>query len=169
MNFQELSKEELIAVIEKLSSDAFTGHMNAAFAKMTHSRIPANKYLIMVDLCNVHAMNHKYTMNGTNARWIKIFADMRLEDIVIKWGGDEFVLIIDTDDINGFIARLDEKMHANNCYAVYGVVKTSNDLEESVNRADTIVNLVKYNLEINGLKPGRDEEYKVLESHVIFE
>lgn len=176
MNYSNLTQSELIAIIETqkaqielLQIDPFTGILNASGAFTFHSSIPANKALLMIDMCNVHAMNHKYTMNGTNERWIRIFDDNRLEDILIKYGGDEFVVIIDINDLNGYIDRLLTKLSDNDCYAIVAVVSTSNSLKESVDRADLIVSAAKYTQEINGMKPGRDEEYSMGDSHIIYE
>lgn len=162
---------ELESQVKTLSNDPFTGILNAAGALLTHPTIPANKTLIFIDMCNLHAMNHLYSMNGTNQRWIEslAFMKMRLNDVLIKWGGDEFVIIIDSESTEGFIERLDASFHANDCYAVYGVVTTSNSLQESVNRADSLVMKKKLELENAGLKPHRDAPYICLDSHVVYE
>ena len=164
-----MTRDELIALLTETTNDPFTGIMNAAGAKAFHSRIPENKALLFIDMCNVHAMNHKYTMNGTNKAWMNIFADNRLEDVLIKWGGDEFVVIIDRDTLEGYLTRLQEKMIANDVYAIVAIVTTSNSLQESVNRADDIVSSAKYMQELNGMKPGRDEAYSMGDTHIIYE
>lgn len=173
MNYQEyldgLTKEELLVVINGLLTDPFTHIMNASAANTFHKNIPAGKMLLMIDMCNVHGMNHKYTMDGTNERWINIFSDNRLEDVLIKWGGDEFVVILDIESVAGYIERLQQKMIANDVYAIVGIVTTSNNLKESVCRADNIVTAAKYSQEINGMKPGRDEVYCMGDSHFIYE
>lgn len=182
MTFSTLSNEQLIALIayqseqlnkaaqdiQSLQIDHMTGIMNASGAYTFHSTIPANKALLMIDMCNVHAMNHKYTMDGTNERWVNIFSDNRLEDVLIKYGGDEFVVILDQKDVVGYIERLEQKMIANDVYAIVGIIITSNDLKESINRADEIVTAAKYSQEINGMKPSRDEIYSMGESHFIY-
>lgn len=166
---QKLTKAELIALLTQTVNDPFTGIMNAAGAKAFHSRIPSDKALLFIDMCNVHGMNHKYTMDGTNKAWMNIFADNRLEDILIKWGGDEFIVILDMNTLDGYLTRLQEKMIDNDVYAIVAVVSTSNDLEESVNRADCIVSAAKYTQELNGMKPGRDEAYSMGDTHIIYE
>lgn len=155
--------------IQSLQIDPMTGIMNASGAFTFHSTIPADKALLMIDMCNVHAMNHKYTMDGTNERWINIFSDNRLEDTLIKYGGDEFVVILDSNDVAGYIERLENKMIANDVYAIVSVVNTSNSLKESIDRADEIVTAAKYTQEINGMKPSRDTEYCIGDTHIIYE
>lgn len=153
----------------KLKLDPFTGIMNAAGALSLHANIPAGKKLIFIDMCNIHAMNHKYLMAGVNERWVNVFNHMRLTDILIKWGGDEFVIILNDGDVEQFLDRLDDTFHKFDCYAVYSVVTTSNSLNESVARADAIAMKKKLELEQTGQKPGRDEPYRVLPSHIVYE
>lgn len=164
-----LTKAQLISMVNSLCTDPFTHIMNASAAYTFHSAIPANKALLMIDFCSIHSMNHKYTMNGTNERWINIFKNNRLEDILIKYGGDEFVVIIDQDSVAGYIEKLSAKMIENDSYAIVAIVTTSNSLKESVNRADAIVTAAKYSQEINGMKPDRDAEYCMGDSHFIYE
>lgn len=164
---QTMNKDELIAFLSNVMYDQHTGYLLGSAAVKIHATIESGKSLVYVDMCNVHACNHTYTTTGTNDRWIKSFG--RRNDNIIKWGGDEFVILLDNEDAQGFVDRLVTTMRDNDVYAVIGTVTTSNSLIETVQRADAIVMQTKLMLEAIGKKPHRDAPYVCLDSVIVTE
>lgn len=169
MNYDAMSRDELIAAIEILTIDAAFGIMNRNAAMLKHSTIESGKSLIMFDIANMHGANHKYTMCGVDNMIRTLINTFRQSDILIRYGGDEIVILLNSGNALEYIDRFDAVARANNLYGVYGIVTTSTSLEESVNRADALVMAVKTSLELNGLKASRDQEYSLLDSHVVTE
>ncbi len=169
INYNELSREELIARINQLEIDSAFGILNRNGAMARYSTIESGKSLIMVDIANMHAANHKFTMNGVDTLIRNVVKEFRHDDLVIRFGGDELVILLNSGNAEEYVKRFDAAMKQNHLYAVYAIVTTSNSLLESVVRADALVSEVKYALELNGMKPDRSAEYKVLESHIISE
>jgi hypothetical protein len=162
MNLESMNKDELIAMLNTVMYDQHTGYMLGSAAAKLYSEIEAGKTLVYVDMCNVHACNHKYSTAGTNERWMASFG--RKADKIFKWGGDEFVILLDNEDLNGFIDRLIFDMQLNDVYAVVAIVPTSTSITETVDRADRIVMATKLMLEETGQKPHRDAPYCCLNS-----
>lgn len=143
--------------------------INRDFAKMFHSHIESDKTLLFIDLANMHGLNHKYSMSLADQFINNVLNTFRHNDTWIRWGSDEIVVILDSGNVCELINRLHVEMTANNLYAVYGIVTTSTDLQESIDRADAIVMSAKSQLEKYGLKAGRDEVYSVKASVVVSE
>jgi len=170
IKFENLTREELIAYCYGTMNDAFTGYMKKETALFLHKNIPSGKALLFVDMCRVHKLNHTLgSMDATNERWIKSFSQMRYSDMIIKYGGDEFVILIEQKDVIGYIDRLTTAMLENEVYSIISVVTTSNDLAESIKRGDAIVNQYNGFLEELNMKPDRDAPYVCLPSTVIYE
>lgn len=168
-NFADLSKEELIVVLNKVIWDAHTGFLSGNAAAALGASVEAGDIAVYLDFCNVHACNHFYGgLMGTNTRWINCFTS-RGDDTIIKWGGDEIVVLLKNYDVEGYIHRLVNSMKENNVYAVITIVRTSSDLIETIARADTICTSVKNELERTGKKPHRDAPYVCLDSIVVYE
>lgn len=167
---QQMNHNDLVEFAMKLGIDRGFGIMTRGMAQMFYSTIDTGKTLIFLDLANIHAANHKYTMNTVDQFVSSVLDQFRHNDTWIKWAGDEIVCILEnTDtDIAAFIDRLDNVMAEHNLYAVYGVVTTSTDLVESVKRADAIVSATKLDLELSGKKPDRNEEYRRLDSVTVY-
>lgn len=164
-----LSHDELVALTQKLSYDVAFGVKTRAIAEITYKTI-RNKYIVMLDVANMHALNHTYKQMSIVDSMIRGFiTDMRAQDIY-RHGGDELVFILDNrDDIDRFIARMIESLDSHNLYgtiAVYNAIDTT--LTESIKRLDTEINTWKEFLEQNGLKANRDEPYTKLESDVLY-
>jgi hypothetical protein len=161
MNLEKMSKNELIELLNGGMWDQHTGFLLGNFASVVWGELPAGKAAVFIDFCNAHAGNHKFTMAGQSARWTNsISLCVRPGDKITKWGGDEFVVILDSSDAAGFVARCAAECLRNEVHAVFAVVTTSNDLRETVNRADTIAMAEKRRIEAAGEKQGRDEAYK---------
>lgn len=165
---ETMSKDQLIDMMMSMGVDRAFGIMSRNMAETFYGSIEAGKTLIMVDIANMHAMNHLYSMDGVDQR-IKAVTDViRHSDLVIRWGGDELVIVLNSGNVEDYIARLDTLMHQNDLYAVIGSVITSESLAESVKRADAIVMQTKLMLEETGQKPNRDEAYRVLPSVIVY-
>jgi GGDEF domain-containing protein len=169
MNYDDMTREELIAMVEKLTIDSAFGIINRNAAELSYSTIESGKQLIMFDIANMHGANHKYTMAGVDTMIRTLINEFRHSDILIRWGGDEIVILLNSGCALEYIDRFDTVARANNLYGVYGIVTTSNSLVESVARADALVMQVKLCLELNGMKTSRDQEYSLLDSHVVNE
>jgi len=176
MNIQDMSREELIALVMEQQKRIGYLECDQAFGGILNRNAVASKpicsdhKLVQIDIANMHAANHAFTMDGVDKLICSFVDNFRHTDTVIRWGGDEIV-IIPSDDSNmeAFVKRLDYVLHDNNLYAVIAVVTTSEDITETVGRADELVSAVKLSLELNHMKPGRDELYRVLDSHIIYE
>lgn len=164
-----LSRTELEQLTHSLMWDQHTGYMLGSAAAVLLRRITPGRRLVFVDFCNVHACNHFYGgLAPTNERWVASFQS-RDDDTIIKWGGDEIAILLPDVDVDGYITRLTGAMRTNNVYAVIGIVTTSDDLMETIVRADSIVTKKKVELEESGQKPHRDEPYVCLDSFVVRE
>lgn len=160
------NKEELITLLLENGIDRAFGVITRNMAQTFYENIESGKTLIMLDIANMHAMNHLYGMAAVDQR-IKTVTDfIRHSDMVIRWGSDEIVIMLNSGDTEQYIDRLDRLMADNELYGVYGIVTTSDSLAESVERADRIVMTVKLMLEETGQKPDRNETYRVLPSWV---
>ena len=166
---ETMNKEELIAMMMDLGMDRAFGVISRNMAQSFYKTIDSGKILIMIDIANMHAANHLFTMDGTDRRIKNVTDAIRMSDLVIRWGGDELVIVLNSGDIEDYLVRLDELMQANDLYGVYGVVTTSTDLAESVNRADSIVSATKLMLEVTGQKPDRNAQYVCLNSVTVYE
>lgn len=169
---ESMSKDDLINLVMENGIDRAFGIMTRNMAELFHSTIESDKYLVFVDLANIHAANHSEEMGymaGVDEKIRVVTDNIRHSDLVIRWGGDEIVIVLNRGDINTYLDRLESLMLENNLYCVYGIVKTSDSLTETVKRADRIVNAVKDDLERSGKKPGRNEPYKRLDSVTVYE
>jgi len=167
--YNELKAENelLRSLIAKLQMDCTFGILNKNGAMMLYGNVEDGKNLIFIDLCNVHAANHKHTMAGYDAMINKMLDSFRHSDTIIKYGGDELVIILNSGNPEEYMKRMDYVMQQNNIYAVMVSVKTQGGLQKSIDKADAIVSEVKMSLELNGMKPDRNEEYTCLDSHII--
>lgn len=166
MQLDHMSRTELEELLLKTMYDAFTGYLLPAAAVALLGDLRPDQALVYVDFCNVHACNHKYSIPGTNARWVATFETVRKEDTIIKFGGDEFVVILKASDADGYVHRLVSAMRDNGVYAVVAVLRTSGKLLDVAGEADRIVSARKLWLEETGRKPGRDDPYICLDSWI---
>lgn len=170
MNYDNMTREDLIAMIESLSYDKSFGVMKKERGILDYGNIADGTDVIFIDLANVHAANHLYTMDGYDQFVRNVLDNIKHEDTVIKFGGDEIVIIPrNGTHLEEYINRLMALMYSNNIYAVIATMKSMNGLCATVKELDVIVSGEKLRLEESGLKPCRDEKYRVLESVVIYE
>lgn len=176
MNIQDMTREQLIALVQQQQSRIAYLECDQAFGGIQNRNAVASKpicagrKLVQIDICNMHAANHMYTMDGVDKLICAFVDQFRHTDTIIRWGGDEIVIIpSDDSNMDAFCTRLDVVLHDNNLYGVIAVVTTSTDITETVKRADMLVSAVKLSLELNHMKPGRDELYRVLDSHIVYE
>lgn len=165
----QMSKEELTQLILDLGMDRAFGIISRNMAETFYTTIEADKTLIMVDIANMHALNHAFTMAGADERIKNVTDVIRHSDLVVRWGGDEIVIVLNSGNVAEYIIRLNELMAANDLYAVICAVNTSNSLVETVNRADEKISATKLMLEVTGQKPDRNAPYVCLNSVIIGE
>ena len=168
-SLHHLSNAELIDLLLLSRYDPHTGYLTSHAALLFHNDIAAGETCIFVDMCRVHMLNH--ILGGeepTNERWVNAF-QARCSDEIIKWGGDEFVIILPNADVEGYLARITTSMRANDVYGVFAVVHTSDKLRETVARAYRIAMHHKQEMEATGQTPHRDAPYICLDSVIIYE
>jgi diguanylate cyclase (GGDEF)-like protein len=166
---ETMNKDELVNMLMSMGMDRAFGVISRNMAETFYTSIESGKTLIMIDIANMHAMNHKFNMNGVDTRIKNVTDVIRHSDLVIRWGGDELVIVLNSGNVADYLIRLDELMAANDLYAVYGVVTTSESLSESVARADEKISATKLMLEVTGQKPDRNAEYVKLNSVTVYE
>lgn len=174
MNYNNLSHEQLIAIIEAqnaqiefLSKDISFNILKKESGVLHHNNIANGTEIIFIDLCNVHAANHLYTMDGYD-QFVRNVTN-RIDDIAIKFGGDEIVIILpENSNAWAYMHRIAEIMQNNNIYAVMCATKSHGTLLETVKTLDAVVSAEKLALEQNGEKPNRDAEYTCLESIILY-
>jgi hypothetical protein len=168
MNYDNLTREELIAVIQELSFDRSFGIIKKERGILDYGNIVDGTDVIYIDLANVHAANHLYTMDGYDSFVRNVTAQIKHEDVVIKFGGDEIVIIPrNGTSLVDYIARLNTLLKDNNIYAVIASTKSINGLCETVKYLDAIVSAEKTELEATGKKPARDQVYTVRDSSIL--
>lgn len=165
----DMSKDQLVDLVCKLSIDATFKLMNRDIAKLFYSNIESGKTLLFIDLANMHGLNHKYGMSTADQFINNVLNQFRHSDMWIRWGSDEIVCIMNSGDLVDFISSLDRAMADNDLYAVFAHITTSDSLCESIDRADSIAMAAKFQLEKFGLKAGRSDEYTRLTSTVVTE
>jgi GGDEF domain-containing protein len=166
---ESMSKADLVELALNLGIDGTFKLINRNFALLFYTEIESGKTMLMIDLANMHGINHKYSMSTVDQFINNVLDQFRSSDFWIRWGSDEIIVILNSGDAVDFISRLDAVMAENELYAVYGIVTTSNNLVESINRADSIVMAEKCRLERCGLKPDRNQEYCRLASSIVCE
>lgn len=126
------------------------------------------KWFIMIDIANMHAANHTYTMAGVDQRINAVINTFRSED-TYRHGGDEICIIVDRrTDINAFLNRIDTAMAENNLYGVYAAVYSDETtIDNAAQLCDMLLMIKKTMIDRAGMKPGRDEPYRKLDSHFI--
>lgn len=168
MNYDTMSRDDLIAMIETLSYDQSFGILKKERGILEYGNIADGTDVIYLDLCNVHAANHLYTNDGYDCFVRNVTDKIKHSDAVIKFGGDELVIIPrNGTHIVEYLDRLTRLLRDNNIYAVIAYTQSVNGLTATVKTLDKIVSAEKKRLEENGLKPSRDEAYKVLDSIII--
>lgn len=161
MDINTLSRSAAIELLSQVMYDQHTGYLLGSAAIHTVSVNPGDT-MLYIDFCAVHSCNHAYTMEGTNAKWINSF---RGTDNVIKWGGDELIVMLPYADTEGAINRLVSNMQYNDVYAVIVVLTCDDSLVSTAIRADRILTDVKKGLD----KVSRNAEYMCGDCTVVYE
>ena len=144
MSLQDLTRDELIAMVEYLSNDQSFGIMKKERGIFDYGNIANGTDVIFLDLCNVHAANHLYTMAGYDQMVRNVTEQIKHLDAVIKFGGDELVIIPrNGTHIVEYVTRLCEVLKTNNIYAVIAYTKSHGGLVETVESLDKIVSAKK--------------------------
>lgn len=163
---ESYTKDQLIEMLLNSGVDRAFGVMTRNMAETFHGTIDADKDLIFLDIANMHAMNHLYGMDGVDSRIKNVTDAIRHSDLVVRWGGDEIVILVNSGSIAVYVNRLIALMEQNDLYGVMTVVKTSTSLAESVKRASDHTMQVKDMIDQSGRKPSRDAGYIRLDSVV---
>ncbi len=164
-----MDKAELVNLVCNLAIDSTFNLMTRDIAKLFFGTIEAGKTMLFIDLANMHGLNHKYGMTTADQFINNVLDQFRHTDTWIRWGSDEIICIMNDGDLVDFIGRLDSAMAANDLYAVFAHITTSDSLCERVKRADEICMMAKAQLEKFGLKAGRNDDYCRLTSMVVTE
>jgi diguanylate cyclase (GGDEF)-like protein len=96
-------------------------------------------FLIFIDIDNLKTFNDKYGHSRGDEllrNFAKTFLSIiRKSDVLVRYGGDEFLLYLESDDPEKVIERI--KAHGKIDFS-YGIVKLSafNSLQEAINAAD---------------------------------
>jgi diguanylate cyclase (GGDEF)-like protein len=169
MNYDNMTREDLIAYIEMMKIDRSFNIIKKEAALYEHGNLADGETVILIDIACMHAMNHKYTMNGTDQRIRNFTQHVRESDVIAKFGGDELVIIVrSTSDITAYTNRLNQVMRDNELYGVMAVTTSCNGLENTFNKLDAKVSACKLQLELSGLKPDRNQEYTCGESWIVY-
>ncbi len=151
--------EELEAMVAKLSYCLDTGLLNQTAARAYHESIEPGKVLVLVDIGSLHNLNHSLGYTEANGRMHKSVLAFRSTDLGIRWGGDEYIAVVDKDHVAGLVRRICRDLVAQGLYAVIVTVEASHSLTESFQRADAILSAKKLWLEQTGRKLSRDATY----------
>lgn len=172
MDYSKLSKQELLDILHFARIDRSFGIIKKEFGIIEYGNVADGSIVIYLDLANVHAANHKYSMDGYDKFVQNVMNELRESDILIKFAGDEIVIlpknINNAADLKTYIMRLSKLLADNNIYAVIAITTAVNGLENTVLYLDKIVSCKKLELEVCGLKPHRDAEYVCLNSIVMY-
>src|SRR5688500_243134 len=158
-NIHTMSREELIAYVETtLEVDPAFQCMNRIGAERRYTSVNTDQALIFIDIANMHALNHKYTMSGADERIRNVVSSVRQTDTIWRYGGDELICLVPAANVEGFLKRIEQLMSDNDLYAVYGIVfcDRMTIMESAIARADLAVMQVKATLDANGMKPDRN-------------
>jgi len=169
MNYNDLTRSELLDLVNVLSIDRSFEIMKKEACIFHYDNISDGEIVLFIDLCNVHAANHKYSMAGYDRFVRNVTRTIRESDIIAKFGGDELVIILrSTADIKAFVARLITIMAENNIYAVIACTTSYNGLVATVEYLDKHVSYHKLLAERTGSKPDRSKDYECLASTVVY-
>ena len=167
MQLNDMNRDQLLEYCTQLRYCPDTGLRNQTAARLENKLIPQDYALLLIDIGNIHALNHSRGWSETNSRLHMSVLTLRHYDLAFRWGGDEFVAIVPWNDAEGLIRRLMRNLCKQDMYAVIVKVRTSTSLKESFERADESLRMRKQWLETTGRKPGRNEDYRRLRNSVI--
>jgi GGDEF domain-containing protein len=156
-----MSMDVLKAYARKLEIDPAFGCYNRGAGELNYPTVKNGYAVVFIDIANMHALNHKYTMAIVDEFIANVINVARDSDIVYRHGGDEIVCVVPAADVNGFVDRLDSVMSDNNLYGVYGIVYCNKNtaIQNAVKRGDELVMAVKAILDANGSRPDRNALY----------
>lgn len=155
------------AEVYKFSFDAAFNCMNRMAAEAKYKALRGFSHVIFIDIANMHGLNHAYSMAEADEFIRNVVAQLRTRDIVVRWGGDELVILSQTNDIESLTNKIGDILHANNLYGVI-VATEADNLAQSVKKCDAECMSIKKHLEETGKKPGRNEAYKVLDNVIAY-
>jgi len=168
MNYDGMTRDDLIAYIEKLRVDISFGIIKKETA-VAEWNVPNGTTIIYLDLACMHSANHKYGMSTVDSFIRNITAYIRTSDNAAKFGGDEIVIMLQSEsDGWAYMQRLAQVMSDNNMYGTMAYTKSHGGLLTTVDKLDSIVMQDKLESELDGSKAHRDAEYTCGESTLIY-
>lgn len=154
------------AVIYRLSLDPVFQCLTKAAGLKRYRTLRGFSHLVYLDIANMHGLNHKYNSTRADGFIKSVIDNVRSRDVVIRWGGDEFVFLVNTTDISTFCNKLGALLHQNNLYAVitHSQVRNGEQLLSIVEQTDDVCMQIKRHLEKTGQKPGRNDDYVMMDN-----
>ncbi len=167
MNIEQMTRSELENYAKALETDAgFHCHYNRQAAEYRFSSLQSFSHLIFIDLGNMHGLNHAYGMAQADEFIRSLVAELRSRDVTIRWGGDEIVVLANTSDITSLCVKIAHVMSSVNLYGVIVWCVADSTLSTCVRRCDNVCMSEKKRQETDGIKPGRNDSYKLLRTKV---
>lgn len=168
MNYDNMSREDLIAYIESIRIDKSFNILKKESA-LVEWTIADGDQVIFMDIVAMHSANHLYGMDGVDSFIRNITDWIRVSDKVAKFGGDEIVIVLQSNtNAWHYMERLAVVMANNNMYGTIAATTALNGLENTIKKLDAIVMTDKLESEKNGTKADRCATYVCGESTIIY-
>lgn len=121
-NYQDIVLSTYIKSLKEAQLDELTQTYNRKYIRLNKEKICVNAYYLMIDINNFKKVNDKYghligdTVLSFVAQNIKKV--IRNNDIIIRYGGDEFIVIMNDDitkkNANSIINRIKQAIESEN-------------------------------------------------------
>ena len=151
--------EKLTVYSEKLYKDVLTGAYNRRYFEEKVKNMSLNAGVAVIDLDDFKLFNDTYGHDGGDLVLITVVNVIRhyirRTDILVRYGGDEFLLIlpgIEKEVFSQKLRMIQEKIHATHIpgfnrrklsVSIGGVMFTHGRLEEAITKADRLMYMAK--------------------------
>ena len=151
--------EKLTVYSEKLYKDVLTGAYNRRYFEEKVKNMSLNAGIAVIDLDDFKLFNDTYGHDGGDLVLITVVNVIRhyirRTDILVRYGGDEFLLIlpgIEKEVFSQKLRMIQEKIHATHIpgfnrrklsVSIGGVMFTHGRLEEAITKADRLMYMAK--------------------------